>query len=313
MTYQYIERAVVSISMLQCGDDFERRLAKKSVKDLADSVDQVGGFIHPPVVRASDMQVIAGEDRVASRIIRGHEEVTVDLVECSDEEVALMREHENVFRRNVPPADVKAMVEQLETMTADEQGAPALAELFGDGPSEDTKAEKRPRGRPKTARGKAIDATAEQLGTSTNAVRKKLQRAKDDIVAPFEAWGRDVDHKLIDGAARSYRAITLLCNRISGVMVELTTAQKGASLPDVVANEEYEALRATMMRLRGSRPVALCPWCKGDTKLLRQCAACNSTALLQESLLDSVPKTLRNPAVAMSGGKEVGLADTQGW
>jgi len=103
-------------------DDFATRLALPRVRELADSIDALIN-IHLPMVRMSDMQVVAGEDRLAAHIILKRSTVLCDVVECSDEEVLLIRSAENERRRKEGADEIANRVAEVERAMAAESYA----------------------------------------------------------------------------------------------------------------------------------------------------------------------------------------------
>lgn len=103
----------VEIANLVCSDGFEARLQTADVREKAASIGQVG-LIHPPLVRASDGRVGPGEDRIAACCLLGWSSITVRLIECSDDELEALREHENRVRRKESGAELLEMVTSVE-------------------------------------------------------------------------------------------------------------------------------------------------------------------------------------------------------
>ncbi len=71
---------VVRIDALVCGPDFQELMSEPRVLAIADRVAINGGSSTLPIVRASDMNVIAGEDIVAAHCLLDIDELTVELV-----------------------------------------------------------------------------------------------------------------------------------------------------------------------------------------------------------------------------------------
>lgn len=334
-----IEQTPVFIESLYCSDEFHTRLQKPHVSRLADSI-KAHGLIHPPVVRASDMQVIAGEDRIAAHHLLGLDEVLVDLVECSDEEVTALREEENDKRRS--PAEVKAMVDGLAasyiggdatplestphsvpghedlveeveswldpSQTDPQEGVDTRFDNGWLGPSTEPHSAivgeppKRPRGRPKGQKSKAIEETAKKLGVTPNAVRKKIARVEPEGDAPpWNDWGREKP-EIQEKAAAAYRLINRARSQVLSAMKSVTIAGKALAISDADTTETWEALKKTGERLASLRPTMLCGWCKGQPKVMKGCAACNGMGYLAEGV--AVPKDLQNAGVVMVFGRK---------
>lgn len=105
----------VAIDNLIVSDEFPLRLERPHVRELADSIHELG-CIHPPLARQEPdgaYTVGPGEDRVAAHVLLGLPAVTVRLIACEDHELELLREAENRMRRKESPAELLEMVERL--------------------------------------------------------------------------------------------------------------------------------------------------------------------------------------------------------
>lgn len=112
MTIEHLGEVEVNIRDILCGADFPERLKRINVQKIAESAKDVG-ILQPPMVRASDMQLIFGGDRVASYVLNRQPRFVVKMVECDDETVAKIREIENSHRRETAH-EIMEMVQQQE-------------------------------------------------------------------------------------------------------------------------------------------------------------------------------------------------------
>lgn len=287
-----IEQTTLGIDLLRCSESFESRLGKVHVAKLAESIRDTG-LIHPPVVRAKDFEVIAGEDRVAAHVLLNRDEVLVDLVECTDEEVEAIRAAENRHRRPHTADEVAALVAKLEA----ENEAVEEVETFLDpeaklpdgfyGPDADDDyssmrkffsservplPEEEPKpGRPPTPHGTAVIEAAEKLDVSPSTVYKKLRDAARSG-PPFETWGREASPKVVARAAESYKAITTICDILRKAHAKVLRADKWGTLNAAIACDMESEIKAMIETLELKRPIALCPDCFAQDD---DCHICN--------------------------------------
>ena len=285
---QRIEQTTLGIDLLRCSESFESRLGKVHVAKLAESIRDTG-LIHPPVVRASDFEVIAGEDRVAAHVLLNRDEVLVDLVECTDEEVEAIRAAENSHRRPHTADEVAALVAKLEAENEDVEEVDTYVgedPFDGDGGSlvdftldgelrstmdyEEEVAATKP-GRPPTPHGTAVIEAAEKLDVSPSTVYKKLRDAARSG-PPFETWGREVSPKVVARAAESYKAITTICDILRKAHAKVLRADKWGTLNAAIACDMESEIKAMIETLELKRPIALCPDCFAQDD---DCHICN--------------------------------------
>lgn len=285
----HIEDTELEIASLVCSDDFERRLGEKHVADLAESIRDIG-LINKPWVRASDMKVICGEDRIAAHCLLNRDFVEVRVVECSDEEFDKVRMAENRYRRS--PEQVKELVEAIEAKLEAQEEVVSLGY--------EVEEERRP-GRPKTIHGTAVEEAAKQLGTTPNAVRKKLARAveADKNAPPFETWGREAPEKIVKDARRAYEALTNAYSKITSAMAIITDMQKANVLTDGAGSELWSGLQVIAGEIRDARPTALCPYCKGVKAAQKKCGQCRVTGFVPEWKADQAPAKLKEHPAAV--------------
>lgn len=293
-----IEQTTLGIDLLRCSESFESRLGKVHVAKLAESIRDTG-LIHPPVVRASDFEVIAGEDRVAAHVLLNRDEVLVDLVECTDEEVEAIRAAENSHRRPHTADEVAALVAKLEA--ENEAVEEVETSVLGDEFEEETQWNLNPEdakdvlwvdvsngervppakamemveaakpGRPPTPHGTAVIEAAEKLEVSPSTVYKKLRDAARSG-PPFETWGREANPKVVARAAESYKAITTICDILRKAHAKVLRADKWGTLNAAIACDMESEIKAMIETLELKRPIALCPDCFAQDD---DCHICN--------------------------------------
>lgn len=306
----HIEDTELEISTLVCSDDFERRLGEKHVADLAESIRDIG-LINKPWVRASDMKVICGEDRIAAHCLLNRDFVEARVVECTDDEFEKVRLAENRYRRS--PEQVRELVEAIEQrIEAESLGVEVTDTMtFANGSSiefvgdadepyqssgfDPYTPDKRGPGRPKTTRGAAVEEAARQLGTTPNAVRKKLERAtpKEKEGPPFETWGREPSEKIVKDARRAYEALTNAYSKITSAMAIITDMQMANIVTDDFGLRTWDELKLIADSLKVLRPAALCPYCKGQKLLIRKCQQCRVLGFVTAAKANNAPAELK--------------------
>lgn len=275
---------IVDIERLVVSDDFADRLSAPRVQRLADSIDETT-LIHPPMVRASDGVVVAGEDRVAAYCLRDRTTMPARLVECSDEAVAAMREAENAVRRHLPPAELAARVEEVAQVVRapEEPGS-------------------RP-GRRKTARGRAVEQVAKEERRSPVAVRKAAERErKRQDGSRLELWGRPQPEAWLEQVGHARLEMTESAYRVQAALATCTRLKESGAAP-LELERVREALVAAGALLRANRPSCVCGYCKNLPGIVAECIACAGRGYLTEAQAENMPGTLKEPSKVMVAGK----------
>jgi len=101
------EFKVISLDLLDDpANPMRSDLSPESVRDLVASIKQLG-IIEPLVVKPVDgrYEVVAGHRRLVAATIAELAEVPCYVVEASEEVSEMLKIHENIFRRDINPAD----------------------------------------------------------------------------------------------------------------------------------------------------------------------------------------------------------------
>jgi ParB-like chromosome segregation protein Spo0J len=289
------------ISSLRLPGDMRQRMTQPHIRDRADSIAQVG-LIHPPMVRKSTREIIAGRDRIAAHLLLERESVTVDLVECTDEEAAVLEAHENIERRHDPVEQRRLTLELVQRFTE---------QLATENPE---KPKKGRRGRTKTLQGQARELVAKERGVTPDAVRKAEERAakrqgadRREGAAPdsspaaakptIETWGLEPESDFLAGAAAQQRYIDDAAGKLQAAKTSLTQlGNSGLGYPNVKLQHIRKLLDEASTAIRQGRPVALCPWCKGTVDAKQACGGCGGSALMLKSQELGVPPELTDKA-----------------
>jgi len=90
----------------------------KDMEDLAGSISEIG-LIQPITVRMlgeAQFQIIAGERRWRAYKLLGKEAIPVTLIDCNDEEMAIMAISENVERTDLSDYEICKAIRKIETL-----------------------------------------------------------------------------------------------------------------------------------------------------------------------------------------------------
>jgi ParB-like chromosome segregation protein Spo0J len=272
--------AQVPLARLRLPGDFKARQAEPRVRSRSVSIE-TSFLMHEPIVRQRDWALVSGVDRVAAVSLLGWVKVPCTLIECSDEELLVIRAQENAERRHEAgrEAKVQAIVEQK------------LAEL----PPEIPKIQKPKRGRPKTPRGIARAETAKALGVPEAAVRHADYRARKrgaKLVekGPLETFGLTLSEEF----QKTVRSVQESFDRAaSHAVAALTALTAVANIEHSFPRPRLERIRHAVQQagaeLRAARPEMLCPYCKGIAEHQDHCKLCFALGFITKSQVSGIP------------------------
>ncbi len=297
--------------------DFEDRMASQDVAELAQSIEQVGGVINLPVVRAETMAMLTGRDRAAAFKLAGAAGFEGRLVSCDDDDAELIEEDENFRRRNYSQAQRDAarvrrvvLINRIQARKAE----PAVAEPDSAGSEEaepgdadQPPAPPAPQRKPGRPRNHGIAQAARMSGVTPGTVRRSIRRVKEaaappappppaaPLAPPIELHGfpvplakleeiRELMDLLDDGERRAREHLALI-----GKIEKL----KSKVDPQVVVRLRTAA-QELIAAYRAARPASLCPWCKSHPVLLEDCPACGGSAYARQQQADNAPKPLKS-------------------
>lgn len=301
----------VAIEKLSLPGDMKTRRKSDSVKELGQAIEATDGFIlHDPVVRKSDMKLLAGRDRIAAKLNRGEKFAIVKYVECDDAEALAIELAENAGRRHDPKKKAEQFLRMMEATA--KQVAPEVAQEKAANPSS--------RKTPKKA---AREKVARSRGVKPEAVRKAEQRAKavrEDRApaprsserppkatkseAPIATLGIAIEPEWLVSVGRVQEELTKIADRVATALSGLTVLRK-SKLPidDARIAALWDGLHGIGESIRGAIPKSICPWCKGLPGIQDQCQACDGNGYITASVKD-IPKELldmAHPVVAVKG------------
>lgn len=315
---------VVRIDALVCGPDFQELMSEPRVLAIAERVAINGGSSTLPIVRAGDMNVLAGEDIIAAHCILDIDELTVELVHdgsLDDEPATEFSPHGETqcARTEVTPPPVRTHTPEEWA----EMNRAAEANLFASGAwQEPDPLGLRPDPNSSHAtlervaavqaqvgtQSAAVAAVAAETGRSEHAVKKAVNRAKraKDKVS-IETWGREQPAAWLAATTELRRAMTTASNSIRTAMSALSPLVGDVLVPGVALASTYEALKTRAAELRAARPACVCAWCKNEPALVERCVACGGRGWLGEQKMTLVPRELFPAGSAMAQGRPVEL------
>lgn len=315
----------VRIDKLLLPGDWVEILAHKDVAARAKSIHEVG-LIHEPVVRRSDMKLLAGRHRVAAHVFNGEETCVVKLVDCTDEEALDIEEVENIERRHSPKEQSELRMRRLDRLeklaAAEMEAQRALEEAHGKIPSP---------GRPKSPRAEARRRMAEEEGISESSVRNREMRhrkreeaeraARDE--AERERAKRKEQREAVDDlgmeleeefAAKlgAMKRLAIDCRKRMANVRGAITRLRNAELPVDHGDLERILAAADSMTaaLKRLEPTHVCPYCKGVGGVQESCGGCAGKGWRHGT--DGVPKQLLSlPPMVSVGGQFVLVTDLE--
>jgi ParB family chromosome partitioning protein len=90
----------------------------QEMEELANSINEIG-LIQPITVRAigiNEYQIVAGERRWRAFKLLGKEAIPVNLIDCNDEDMAIMAISENVDRTDLSDYEICKAIRKIETL-----------------------------------------------------------------------------------------------------------------------------------------------------------------------------------------------------
>lgn len=298
----------VALATLKLPGDWRKTLNDPGVPAMAES-QKVVGIIHDPMVRESDKLLICGGRRIAGALHNGEEKVVCKIVECSDEEVDILRLIENGYREHLSPEKRTELVDSL---------AEKIAILRTERSKETILEPKRKKGRLKLPRTVAREVIAQAAGRSPEAQRKSEQRfikKQKEIQASFDPdadlginapWS-ELDDDFKRQTNKVVRHTHDICQLLSRAVGSLTVlVESGLPVHQARLNRLKEDIALCSKTMRGMVPSDLCPFCKGIEDVQKNCGGCLGTGYITMNQRDGVPKELwevGEKAVVMVSGK----------
>lgn len=288
----------VDVGSIRAAHGFRERMQDPGVVRMAQSIRTVG-LVAPPCVRASDMKLVSGEDKVAACHILGMKQVRCRMIECSDQALSLARDVETAYRG----ADV---AEQYAAVNA------LLDQVEREVKAEPEPASRGPGGRP-SPRGEARRRVGAVIGKSEAALAKHDSRQRSHTaprpkVAKPEGWkldgyGFDVPPGVQERAERIKQAMETTDNHAR--TIQRVLAGLADDFSDSVAIHEL-ARRAGAVA-RALVPTHLCPWCKANEHAIRVCGGCFMRGFVCEKDFEAADERLRTERLISYQGVYVNM------
>lgn len=324
---EWLGQKRIKLSTITFPGGFAARKKQPHVVQLAESIANLGGRpINLPVVRQlPDKRLpVAGRDRLAAAFINDDSQALVELVRCSDDEAELMAIDEDLKRRHGDDYDklIKRRVE-LTTKTIEKSHAEIVEEIKGaakragsDLPAKltgksEAKPEPRAKGRPESAKGKAIKEVAKASGKSTEAVRQAVKRADakekaagapppGPLPPPVETWDLPIDAKTEAEEFPVIRTGQAALDEVEGLiksaMRKLAALKDGPKLHQVLYSKTWSTLHSAADAVRRASLDAICPYCGGPSapNLRAKCSTgCGSTGYVSKEGLANIDAQLK--------------------
>jgi len=283
----------VRIDRLSLPGDFRDRLEKPHVGERAESIEK-HGLLQYPLVRKADKLLISGCDRVAAHVKLGREEIDVEMVEATDNEVEEVRLVENVERRHEPDRQAEDIAKLIDFYAKREEE------------EADPEEPKKP-GRPKKSTTKARERVARQKNVKAESIarqqrrKQERERKKAEAEAQEEApppvvidlRGIPMSKEDLEAAAAVKERLTQADNKLRAAQTIITSIETDEMpFAEYSRNAVYDAIHDAAVAIRQMTPATACPFCKMIPMLRDNCVGCSSNAYLMTKQVEQVPDAL---------------------
>ena len=308
----------LQIARLRLPGDFPRRVEEEKGKDRVRSI-RAHGLIHPPMVRVETQEVITGVFDIAAMVAAGETKVRCQLVECTDEELQILREQEVLQRKRLSPEERHAAVDRYTLLLERQEERRIVEERIRD-PEANSKLFRRP----KTA---ARERLAETLGVSVDAVKQRELRARKRLreIGPFDGpeeafkrFGMELTEEFEDRLMAAKAGLRKITNALEVAQRAMGALKKAKlDLPETRTKRLQAMIDEAVKWSKACKPVGLCPYCKGIPEVCNKCLSCNGSAVLFGNQVEGILPELKNkesPVVYVQGEgfKPIGAFATNG-
>lgn len=278
--------------------DVKRRQATQDVKDLAESIRELGDEpMHAITARKTKRgwEIIAGRDRYSALLLLKAQRTWVHVVTHATPMGLVRAEaHENLRRRRDDRGALLAALDKAE--------AAITGQASGKGDDEPQ------RGRPATPRGEARRIIAESSGRSVEAVRKAEARAREreegaeeraaGVTPPSSSPPPPIDTRglPLPGHMAPVAALVKTLGKLDQQLRQAKATTSDLSmypeLPPGVVEGIQRSLAEATARLRHETPAHLCPKCDGKSQPITGlfCGLCQERGWVTQAQLDAAPK-----------------------
>lgn len=288
MTAKHVATKLLTLKSVIVPGSFElsRRLSDDRVRTLATSLTN-HGQIAPLVVRqrGHGYELWAGGDRYAAAVLAELERVEAKVYEGTDREMLELQLVENAFRRHSDEERVAARQRLIDLYSAEveQENLPpekAMAEVVA----------------------RVASATGVHPETVKRAERRRRRKQNHSAFRPASSIPKDINTLGIemstewaDWARRVQDPLRTATEHMQRAQVAVGRAAKTLQVAPEKAAEMlrlHDDLHAVLVRLRGSVPVSVCPYCKALDGALDACPACLGTAVISDAQLKQCPPDL---------------------
>lgn len=308
----------LQIARLRLPGDFPRRVEEEKGKDRVRSIRE-HGLIHPPMVRVETQEVITGVFDIAAMVAAGETKVRCQLVECTDDELQILREQEVLQQKRLSPEERHAAVDRYTLLLERQEERRIVEERIRDPEANGLLFR-----RPKTA---ARERLAEVLGVSVDAVKQRELRARKRLreIGPFDGpeeafkrFGMELTEEFEDRLMAAKAGLRKITNALEVAQRAMGALKKAKlDLPETRTKRLQAMIDEAVKWSKACKPVGLCPYCKGIPEVCNKCLSCNGSAVLFGNQVEGILPELKNkenPVVYVQGEgfKPIGAFATSG-
>lgn len=270
------------IARLRLPGDFPKRVEAEKGRDRARSIGEYG-LIRPAMVRHETLEVIIGVDDIAVLSGLGREHVRCEVVECSDDEVKILRLEATLQQDHLTAPERLGLRGELMLLMEKQEKRRLLEERIRD-PEGDHRHHS-----PMRASRASKERLAEKLGITVAAIHKAQHRARKRLKAnaeiekpvPIKRFGMELTEAFDDRLTAARKGMQRIGGHVATCHRVLTEMRKAKlDIPEAQMKRLEAMLDETGDYTRHWTPTGLCPYCKGLPKLCPRCISCGGSAML---------------------------------
>lgn len=293
------------IDRLRLPGDFPKRVEEETGKDRVRSIRE-HGLIHPPMVRVGTQEVVTGVSNIAALVAGGEKTVRCQLIECTDDELQILREQETLQSRKLAPEERAAAIDRYTLLLEKQEERRVVEERI-----RDPEATGRLFRRPKTV---ARERLAETLGVTVDTVKQREYRARKRLreLGPFDGpeeafkrFGMELTEEFEDRLISAKMGLKKITNALETAQRAMAALKKAKlDLPETRTKRLAAMIDEAVKWSKACKPVGLCPYCKGIPEVCNKCLSCAGSAVLFHNQADGVLPELKNketPVVYVQG------------
>lgn len=293
------------IDRLRLPGDFPKRVEEEKGKDRVRSIRE-HGLIHPPMVRVGTQEVVTGVSSIAALVAGGEKTVRCQLIECTDDELQILREQETLQSRKLTYEERAAAIDRYTLLLEKQEERRVVEERI-----RDPEATGRFFRRPKRV---ARERLAETLGVTVDTVKQREYRAKKRLreIGPFDGpeeafkrYGMELTVEFEDRLIAARMALKKVTGALQTAQRAMTLLKQAKlDLPETRTKRLAAMIDEAAKWSKACKPMGLCPYCKGVPEVCNKCLSCAGSAILFHNQIDGVLPELKNkenPVVYVQG------------